>query len=119
MTGTMSIENISAGLVGAARTTPQRPTKNALISNTDNAAVQQYAQVSRFTSYLADTPVEQAEPQQYQQSSSQCGNAGYGASSGNSGSGEAPAPVLNYGRNGSTTPLEKPNVVGQFLSVVA
>lgn len=115
----MSVENVSAGLAGVARTPSQRPTKNALISNTDNSAVQQYAQVSRFTSYLTDAPVEQAEPQQYQQSSSQQGGGGYSASSGNSGNGEAPAPVLNYGRNGSTTPLEKPNVVGQFLSVVA
>ena len=115
----MSVENVSAGLAGVARTSPQRPTKNALISNTDNSAVQQYAQVSRFTSYLTDAPVEQAEPQQYQQSSSQQGGGGYSASSGNPGNGEAPAPVLNYGRNGSTTPLEKPNVVGQFLSVVA
>ncbi len=112
----MSIENISAGLVGVARTTPQRPTKNALISNTDNAAVQQYAQVSRFTGYLADAPVEQTEQQQYQQSSSQQGNgSGYGASSGN----DEGAPLLNYNRNGSTTPVQKPAVVGQFLSVVA
>ncbi len=116
----MSIENISAGLAGVARNSPQRPVKNALISNTDNAAVQQYAQVGRFTGYLADAPVEQAEPQQYQQSSSQQGGSGYGASSNSSGNnGEAPAPVLNYDRNGSTTPVEKPNVVGQFLSVVA
>lgn len=115
----MSIENVTAGLVGAARTTPQRPTKNALISGTDNAAVQQYAQVSRFTSYLTDAPVEQSEPQQYQQSSSQQGSSsGYSASSGSSGNDDA-APVLNYGRNGLTTPVEKPNVVGQFLSVVA
>lgn len=113
----MSVENVSAGLAGVARTTPQRPTKNALISNTDNSAVQQYAQVSRFTSYLTDAPVEQAEPQQYQQSSSQGGGSGYGASSGNSGNDEAP--LLNYSRNGRTTPVEKPNVVGQFLSVVA
>jgi hypothetical protein len=112
----MSIENISAGLVGAARTAPQRPTKNALISNTDNAAVQQYAQVSRFTGYLADAPVEQTEAQQYQQSSSQQGGSGYGASSGND---DASAPLLNYNRNGSTTPVQKPAVVGQFLSVVA
>lgn len=113
----MSVENVSAGLGGVARTTPQRPTKNALISNTDNSAVQQYAQVSRFTSYLADPPIEQAEPQQYQQSSSQGGNSGYGASSGSSGNEEAP--LLNYNRNGSTTPVQKPVVVGQFLSVVA
>ena len=112
----MSIENISAGLVGAARTTPQRPTKNALISNTDNAAVQQYAQVSRFTGYLADAPVEQTEAQQYQQSSSQQGSgSGYGPSSGS----DEGAPLLNYNRNGSTTPVQKPAVVGQFLSVVA
>jgi hypothetical protein len=113
----MSIENISAGLVGVARTTPQqRPTKNALISNTDNAAVQQYAQVSRFTSYLTDAPVEQTEPQPYQQSSSQQGSSsGYGTSSGS----DESAPLLNYNRNGSTTPVQKPAVVGQFLSVVA
>ncbi len=112
----MSIENISAGLVSAARNAPQRPTKNALISNTDNAAVQQYAQVSRFTGYLADAPVEQTEPQQYQQSSSQQGSgSGYGASSGS----DEGAPLLNYNRNGSTTPVQKPAVVGQFLSVVA
>lgn len=114
----MSIENISAGLVGVARNTPQRPTKNALISNTDNNAVQQYAQVSRFTGYLAETPVEQTEPQQYQQSSSQQGGgSGYGSSS--SDNGEASAPLLNYTRNGSATPVQKPAVVGQFLSVVA
>lgn len=114
----MSVENVSAGLAGVARTTPQRPTKNALISNTDNSAVQQYAQVSRFTSYLADAPVEQTEQQQYQQSSSQqSGGSGYGASSGSSGNDEAP--LLNYNRNGSTTPVQKPVVVGQFLSVVA
>lgn len=114
----MSVENVSAGLSGVARTPPQRPTKNALISNTDNSAVQQYAQVSRFTSYLTDAPVEAPEQQQYQQSSSQQGgSSGYGASSGNSGNDEAP--LLNYSRNGRTTPVEKPNVVGQFLSVVA
>ena len=114
----MSVENISAGLSGVARTTPQRPTKNALISSTDNAAVQQYAQVSRFTSYLTDAPVEQTEPQQYQQSSSQQGGgSGAGSSSGSSGNDEAP--LLNYSRNGSTTPVQKPAVVGQFLSVVA
>lgn len=115
----MSIENISAGLPGVARTSPQRPAKNALISNTDNAAVQQYAQVSRFTGYLADTPVEQTEPQQYQQSSSQQGGgsgSGYGSSSDN---GEATAPLLNYTRNGSATPVQKPSIAGQFLSVVA
>ena len=38
----MAIEELSAGLAGVARL-PQRPTKNALISNTDNPAVQQYA----------------------------------------------------------------------------
>jgi hypothetical protein len=114
----MSVENVSAGLSGVARTSPQRPTKNALISNTDNSAVQQYAQVSRFTSYLADAPVEQAEPQQYQQQSSQGGSSGYGASSGNSGDDSA-APPLNYTRNGTTAPVQKPVVVGQFLSVVA
>jgi hypothetical protein len=116
----MSIENISAGLSGAARTSPQRPAKNALISNTDNAAVQQYAQVSRFTGYLAETPVEQTEPQQYQQSSSQQGSgsgSGYGSSS--SDNGEATAPLLNYTRNGSATPVQKPSIAGQFLSVVA
>lgn len=118
----MSVENISAGLAGVARTTAQRPTKNALISNTDNSAVQQYAQVSRFTGYLDDAPIEPAEQQQqqYSQSSSQQGSgSSYSSSSGNRGNGEAPPPVLNYGRNGSTTPLEKPNTVGQFLSVVA
>lgn len=117
----MSVENISAGLSGVARTSPQRPAKNALISNTDNSAVQQYAQVSRFTSYLADTPVEQADPQQYQQSSSQQGGgSGYGtSSSASSGNDEASAPLLNYNRNGSTTPVQKPTVAGQFLSVVA
>lgn len=114
----MSIENISAGLPGVARTSPQRPTKNALISNTDNAAVQQYAQVSRFTGYLSEPPVEQTEPQQYQQSSSQQGS-GSGYSSSSSDNGEASAPLLSYGRNGSTTPVQKPAVVGQFLSVVA
>jgi hypothetical protein len=113
----MSIENISAGLPGVARTSPQRPTKNALISNTDNNAVQQYAQVSRFTGYLAETPVEQTEPQQYQQSSSQGNGSGYSSSS--SDNGEAAAPLLNYTRNGGTTPVQKPAVVGQFLSVVA
>jgi hypothetical protein len=115
----MSVENVSAGLSGVARTTPQRPTKNALISNTDNSAVQQYAQVSRFTSYLADAPVEQAEPQQYQQQSSQGGGSGYGTSSGNAGNDETAAPPLNYTRNGTTAPVQKPVVVGQFLSVVA
>lgn len=114
----MSIENISAGLGGVARTTPQRPTKNALISNTDNGAVQQYAQVSRFTSYLTDAPIEGAEQQQYSQSSSQQGSgSGAGTSSGSPGNEEAP--LLNYNRNGSTTPVQKPAVVGQFLSVVA
>ncbi len=115
----MSIENISAGLVGVARTSPQRPTKSALISNTDNAAVQQYAQVSRFTSYLADAPVEQTEPQQYQQSSSQQGGSSAGYNSSASSDGESASPVLNYTRSGTTTPVQKPNVAGQFLSVVA
>lgn len=103
--------------LSVARTSPQRPAKNALISNTDNAAVQQYAQVSRFTGYLSEPPVEQTEPQQYQQSSSQGNGSGYGSSS--SDNGEAPAPLLNYTRNGATTPVQKPAVVGQFLSVVA
>ena len=115
----MSIENISAGLGGVARTTPQRPTKNALISNPDNGAVQQYAQVSRFTSYLTDAPVEGAEQQQYSQSSSQQGGSGSGASTSSGSSGNEDAPLLNYNRNGSTTPVQKPAVVGQFLSVVA
>jgi hypothetical protein len=116
----MSIENISAGLVGPARTTPQRPTKNALISNTDNNAVQQYAQVSRFTGYLAETPVEQTEPQQYQQSSSQQGGgSGSGHGSSSSDDGDVTGTLLSYGRNGSATPVQKPAVVGQFLSVVA
>lgn len=115
----MSVDNIGGGLSGAARTTPQRPVKNALISNTDNSAVQQYAQVSRFTGYLSDAPVEQVESQQYQQPSSQQGNSsGYAASSG-SGNDDSSAPLLNYNRNGSTTPVQKPVVVGQFLSVVA
>lgn len=118
----MSVENISAGLSGVARTSPQRPVKNALISNTDNSAVQQYAQVSRFTGYLADAPIEQTEqqPQQQYSSSSQSGSSagsGYGTSS--SDNGEAAAPLLNYNRNGSTTPVQKPTVAGQFLSVVA
>jgi hypothetical protein len=116
----MSIENISAGLSGVARTSPQRPAKNALISNTDNAAVQQYAQVSRFTGYLAETPVEQTEPQQYQQSSSQQGGgSGSGHGSSSSDDGDVTGTLLSYGRNGSTTPVQKPAVVGQFLSVVA
>jgi hypothetical protein len=114
----MSVETVSAGLPGVARVTPQRPVKNALISNTDNPAVQQYAQVSRFTGYLTDTPAEQTEPQQSPSTDSGSGS-GYGASSGSGGGSEQPPPVLNYGRNASTTPVEKPNVVGQFLSVLA
>jgi hypothetical protein len=117
----MSVENVSAGLAGVARVSSQRPVKNALISNTDNPAVQQYAQVSRFTGYLTDAPPEQTEAQQSPSQNSGSGG-GYGASSGsgsNGSGGEPPAPVLNYGRNAATTPLEKPNVVGQFLSVVA
>jgi len=115
----MSVENVSAGLAGVARVAPQRQVKNALISSTDNPAVQQYAQVSRFTGYLTDTPPEQTEPQQNPNTGSGSSGGGYGASSNSGGSGEQSAPVLNYGRNGSATPVEKPNVVGQFLSVVA
>ncbi|MEK9967569.1 MAG: hypothetical protein VW600_00440 [Ferrovibrio sp.] len=110
----MSVENVSAGLAGVARVSPQRPVKNALISNTDNPAVQQYAQVSRFTGYLTDTPPEQTEAQQNPNSGSASGSS-YSSTA----SGTSETPVLNYGRTGSTTPVEKPNVVGQFLSVVA
>ncbi len=113
----MAIEELSAGLAGVARL-PQRPTKNALISNTDNPAVQQYAQVSRFTSYLTDVP---PEPPQNQGSSDRPETpAPTYSSSSSSGSSEGDtAPVLNYGRNGLTTPVQKPTVAGQFLSVVA
>lgn len=119
----MSVENVSASLAGVARYA-QRPAKNALISNTDNSAVQQYAQVSLFTSYLAeaapavtqnDNPADrQPEPQQPAYS---FGGSSASPASSFSGSSEPPVSVLNYSSKAKTNAIQNPNQAGQFLSL--
>jgi hypothetical protein len=127
----MAIEDVSAGVAGVARV-PQRSAKSALISNTDNPAVQQYAQVSHFTSYLADAPPpvaenppeKQPEPQTLEpQTTAQAFESYFGTPSSSSSSSsssaltEPPPSVLNYTAKGTTNLLQKPSQAGQFLSL--
>ncbi|MCW0236551.1 MAG: hypothetical protein OJJ21_23340 [Ferrovibrio sp.] len=109
----MAIDELSAGSTGVARFS-QRPVKNALISNTDNPAVQQYAQVSRFTAFLADSPPPQTEPVErpasapsYQDDSSQP----------SSGSGEPAAPVISYSAKGTGNVPQPVSQAGKFISL--
>lgn len=122
----MAIEDVSAGLAGVARV-PQRSAKGALISNTDNPAVQQYAQVSHFTSYLADAPPPVAEnpleKQSEPQTTAQAFESYFGTPSSSASSSstsaltEPPPAVLNYTAKGTTNLLQKPSQAGQFLSL--
>lgn len=109
----MAIEELSAGSTGVARLS-QRQAKNALISNTDNPAVQQYAQVSRFTAFLADSPPPQTEPVErpasgpsYQDYSNQPGSS----------SGEPTAPVINYSARGTGNVPQPVSQAGKFISL--
>lgn len=116
----MSVENISANLAGAARYA-QRPAKNALISNTDNSAVQQYAQVSLFTSFLADAVpgVSQNENSSEQQPEQQQPAFSFGGSAETSfsGSTEPPVSVLNYSAKATANSIQNTNQTGKLLSL--
>jgi hypothetical protein len=119
----MAIEDVSVGLAGVARYA-QRPAKSALISNTDNSAVQQYAQVSLFTSFLADaapavsqnqTPPDrqQEQPQQAAPSYSSAPSA----ETSYTGSSEPPVSVLNYNAKATPTSVQNPNQSGKLISL--
>jgi hypothetical protein len=121
----MAIEELSAGSSGVARLS-QRPVKNALISNTDNPAVQQYAQVSHFTSFLADAPApvqqNQNAPEKAEtRSASSDFDSFFGTPSNtqttSSASSEPAASVLNYSARGTTNPVQNPNQAGKFISL--
>lgn len=111
----MAFEEIRSAVAPA----PVRPARNALISNVDNPAAQQYAQVSAFTSFL-DSSAEQAPVQSTERPSS--------PTTGTSPSfqlfapppqepGSQPASALNYNASGTTNSASTPGQPGRYVSL--